>query len=80
MKGSRKDLSFVRAAGSGGWHSDLPAPMAARIPCAIRKDQLGFGILTLALRNRCNKILRNRYATDMPMLGMPLEVWLVHDI
>jgi hypothetical protein len=31
MKGSRKDLSFVRAAGSGGWRSDLPAPMAARI-------------------------------------------------
>ncbi|MFY9845674.1 MAG: sulfotransferase domain-containing protein [Terriglobales bacterium] len=31
MKGSRKDLSFVRAAGSGGWRSDLPAPMVARI-------------------------------------------------
>jgi len=26
MKGSRKDLSFVRAAGAGGWRSDLPAP------------------------------------------------------
>jgi len=25
MKGSRKDLSFVRAAGAGGWRSDLPA-------------------------------------------------------
>jgi Sulfotransferase domain len=31
MKGSRTDLSFVRAAGSGGWRSDLPAPMAVRI-------------------------------------------------
>jgi hypothetical protein len=31
MKGSRKDLSFVRAAGSGGWRADLLAPMAARI-------------------------------------------------
>jgi hypothetical protein len=34
MRGSRKDLSFVRAAGSGGWHSDLPAPMVARIEAA----------------------------------------------
>ena len=31
MKGSRKDLSFVRAAGSGGWRSELPGPMVARI-------------------------------------------------
>jgi hypothetical protein len=34
MRGSRTDLSFVRAAGSGGWRSDLPAPMAARIEAA----------------------------------------------
>lgn len=34
MKGSRKDLSFVRAAGSGGWRSELPAPMVARIEAA----------------------------------------------
>jgi len=34
MKGSRKDLSFVRAAGAGGWRSDLPAPQAARIEAA----------------------------------------------
>jgi hypothetical protein len=33
-KGSRKDLSFVRSAGSGGWRSELPAPMAARIEAA----------------------------------------------
>jgi hypothetical protein len=33
-KGSRKDLSFVRAAGSGGWRSDLPAPMVAKIEAA----------------------------------------------
>ena len=34
VKGSRKDLSFVRAAGSGGWRSELPAPMVARIEAA----------------------------------------------
>ena len=34
MKGSRKDLSFVRAAGSGGWRTELPAPMVARIEAA----------------------------------------------
>ncbi len=33
-KGSRKDLSFVRAAGSGGWRSELPAPQVARIEAA----------------------------------------------
>jgi hypothetical protein len=33
-KGSRKDLSFVRAAGSGGWRSELPAPMVAGIEAA----------------------------------------------
>jgi hypothetical protein len=33
-KGSRKDLSFVRAAASGGWRSELPASMAARIEAA----------------------------------------------
>jgi hypothetical protein len=30
-RGSRKELSFVRAAGSGGWRADLPAPMVAKI-------------------------------------------------
>jgi hypothetical protein len=30
-RGSRKDLSFVRAAGSGGWRSGLPAPMVRKI-------------------------------------------------
>jgi estrone sulfotransferase len=34
VKGSRKDLSFVRAAGSGGWRSELPAAMVARIEAA----------------------------------------------
>ena len=34
MKGSRKDLSFIRAAGSGGWRKDLPVPEAARIEAA----------------------------------------------
>ncbi|MGB8831501.1 MAG: sulfotransferase domain-containing protein [Candidatus Sulfotelmatobacter sp.] len=34
MKGSRKDLSFVRSARSGGWRSELPAPMVASIEAA----------------------------------------------
>ncbi|MGO8985014.1 MAG: sulfotransferase domain-containing protein [Terriglobales bacterium] len=34
MRGSRKDLSFVRAAGSGGWRAGLPAPMVAKIEAA----------------------------------------------
>jgi hypothetical protein len=33
-KGSRKDLLFVRAAGSGGWRSDLPAAMVGKIEAA----------------------------------------------
>ncbi len=33
-KGSRKDLSFVRAAGSGGWRSELPTPMVEKIEAA----------------------------------------------
>lgn len=34
MRGSRKDLSFVRAAGSGGWRKDLPTPMVEKIEAA----------------------------------------------
>ena len=34
FKGTRNDLSFVRAAGSGGWRKDLPAPQVARIEAA----------------------------------------------
>ena len=30
-KGSRKDLSFVRSAGSGGWRSELPVSQVSRI-------------------------------------------------
>ena len=33
-KGSRKDMSFVRAAGAGGWRKDLPAEQAARLETA----------------------------------------------
>jgi hypothetical protein len=33
-KGSRKDLSFVRAAASGGWRSELPASMVAKMEAA----------------------------------------------
>jgi Sulfotransferase domain len=34
MKGSRKDLTFVRAAGSGGWRSDLPATEVEKLETA----------------------------------------------
>jgi hypothetical protein len=34
FKGSRNDMSFVRAAGSGGWRKGLPAPMVAKIEAA----------------------------------------------
>jgi len=33
-RNSRKDMTFVRAAGSGGWHKDLPVDQAARIESA----------------------------------------------
>jgi hypothetical protein len=33
-KGSRKDLAFVRTAGSGGWRSELPRALAARFEAA----------------------------------------------
>jgi hypothetical protein len=50
MKGSRKDLSFVRAAGSGGWRSELPAPMVARIEAAWGPlmRHLGYALSTQA--------------------------------
>jgi len=34
MKGSRKDLPFVRAAKSGGWRSELPESLVAKIEAA----------------------------------------------
>jgi hypothetical protein len=34
MKGSRKDVPFVRAAKSGGWRSELPQPLAEKIEVA----------------------------------------------
>ncbi len=44
VKGSRKDLSFVRAAGSGGWRSELPEPMVAKIEVAwgLLMQRLGY--------------------------------------
>ena len=33
-KASRKDLPFVRAAGSGGWRTGLPVPLVAKIEAA----------------------------------------------
>lgn len=34
MKGSRKDIAFVRAAKSGGWRSELPEALAGKIETA----------------------------------------------
>ena len=34
FKGSRDDLSFVRAAAAGGWRQDLPLPMVEKIEAA----------------------------------------------
>lgn len=50
-KGSRKDLSFVRAAGSGGWHNELPAPMVEKIEAAWGPlmRHLGYELATQAL-------------------------------
>jgi hypothetical protein len=33
-KGSRKDLAFVRTASAGGWRSELPSPLVAKIEAA----------------------------------------------
>jgi hypothetical protein len=63
VKGSRKDLSFVRAAGSGGWRSELPTPMVARIEAAWGPlmQRLGYELST-------QSSMRERdYATQ----GMP---------
>lgn len=34
LKGSRTDISFIRAAKSGGWRTELPAPFVAQIEAA----------------------------------------------
>jgi hypothetical protein len=51
VKGSRKDLSFVRAAGSGGWRSELPAAMVARSESAWGPlmKHLGYELTTQSL-------------------------------
>jgi hypothetical protein len=33
-KGFRKDIPFVRRAGTGGWRSELPPPLVAKIEAA----------------------------------------------
>jgi hypothetical protein len=62
MKGSRKDLSFVRAAGSGGWRNELPAPMVAKIETAWGPlmRHLGYELSTES----------STEARDMDFLGM----------
>ena len=48
MKDSRKDMSFVRAAGSGGWRKDLPTDQVARIESAWGPlmQHLGYEVVT----------------------------------
>ncbi len=50
FKGSRTDMSFVRAAGSGGWRTGLPAPMVAKIEAAWGPlmQHLGYELTTQA--------------------------------
>jgi hypothetical protein len=50
------------------------------VPSAVRKNKLATGVLPLALGNRCDKVVRNRNATNMPMLGVLVQVRLVHDV
>lgn len=75
MKGSRKDLPFVRAARSGGWKADLPTPLAEKIEAAWgpMMHYLGYDLLfppepgyspvsdlILSGRGRASSPLRNR--------------------
>jgi hypothetical protein len=48
---SRKDIMFVRAAGSGGWREDLPMPMVERIEAAWgpMMRHLGYELATQVL-------------------------------
>ncbi len=50
FRGSRNDMSFVRAAGSGGWRTGLPAPMVAMIEAAWGPlmQHLGYELSTQA--------------------------------
>ncbi len=47
-KGSRKDLAFVRTASAGGWRSELPSPLVARIETAGAPlmRHLGYELMT----------------------------------
>jgi len=47
-KGSRKDLAFVRTASAGGWRSELPSPLVARIETAWAPlmRHLGYELMT----------------------------------
>jgi hypothetical protein len=48
-RGSRQDMTFVRAAGSGGWHKDLPMDQVARIESAWGPlmHHLGYELATI---------------------------------
>jgi hypothetical protein len=49
-KNSRKDMTFVRAAGSGGWRKDLPVEQVARLEAAWGSlmHHLGYELVTLS--------------------------------
>jgi Sulfotransferase domain len=46
MRGSRKDINFVRSANSGGWRSELAMPLVQRIELAwgMLMQQLGYNL------------------------------------
>ena len=62
-KGSRKDLSFVRAASAGGWRSELPPPLVNKIEAAwgTIMQHLGYELTTHDTIS----------VADVPLLAVP---------
>jgi hypothetical protein len=62
VKGSRNDLSFVRAAACGGWRRDLPTPMVQRIETAWGPlmRHLGYELASQALAEAPFRVPWNR--------------------
>jgi len=57
-----------------------PKQVLVRPPHSIRKNQLTAGIFLLAFGNRCNEVLRDWDAANVPVFRVPVQARLVHDI
>ena len=57
-----------------------PKQVLVWLPHSIRKNQLAAGIFLLACGNRCNEVVGDWDAANVPLLRMPFKIWLVHDI